>query len=407
MLKSKLQLIGTIGLAALLIVGCNGNSAQQAGLATATLTLAPIVSLTPRFTATPVPTRTPLPTDTPIPPTETVSPTPSNTFTPSPTPPVVAIIASLNTVNVREGPGVSFGAFIALPPGTRVEVLGQDVSGQWYNVQLEDGRDGWVSSTLLRLQETPTAIPTATPSPDLTALALGTPLPTAILGGGTVTPTPPRSVVSPTPITETAVTEEAAGSVTPFLPVIDVNSINLTATALAGGVIAPTPTTSGAVEATGSTSIPTPNPNATLASGGPTAASSAQQGVDVLAYCSDPAYRTPPPNNLAAGSTVDVWWSWFAKTEQQVRDHIANAVYTVTLDGEPLENLNQYRSSIRKQPDENYYVYWYVPSQPLSAGQHEITYRVTWRSSITDGYGQFGPGTQTAEQSGTCTFTVR
>ena len=146
MLKSKLQLMGSIGLAVLVMVGCNGgNGAQSSSLATATLTLAPIVSMTPRFTATPVPSRTPLPTESPIPPTETVSPTPSNTFTPSPTPPVVAIIASLNTVNVREGPGVSFGAFIALPPGTRVEVLGQDVSGQWYNVQLEDGRDGWVS----------------------------------------------------------------------------------------------------------------------------------------------------------------------------------------------------------------------------------------------------------------------
>lgn len=401
MLKSKLQVI----VVALLIAGCGGNTAQQASLATATLTLAPIVSLTPRFTATPVPSRTALPTDTPIPPTETVSPTPSNTFTPSPTPPVVAIIASLNTVNVREGPGVSFSAFIALPPGTRVEVLGQDTTGQWYNVQLEDGREGWVASTLLRLQETPTPIPTATPSPDLTALALGTPLPTAILGGGTVTPTPPRSVVSPTPITVT-VQAQATGSVTPFLPVIDVNSINLTATALVGGVIAPTLT--GTAPA-GSTSIPTPSANltVTLASGAPTSAAASQQGVDVLAYCSDPAYRTPPPTNLAAGSTVDVWWSWFAKTEQQVRDHINNAIYTVTLDGEPLENINLYRSSIRQQADENYYVYWYVPSQALSAGQHEITYRVTWQSAITDGYAQFGPGTANPEQTGTCTFTVR
>jgi hypothetical protein len=393
-----------MALIALLTAACGGNAAQQAQSVTATFTLAPIVSMTPRFTATPVPTRTPLPTDTPIPPTATVSPTPSNTFTPSPTPPIVGIIASINTVNVREGPGVNFGAFIALPPGTRVEVLGQNSDGAWYNIQLEDGRDGWVSSTLLRLQETPTPIPTATPSPDLTALALGTTLPTAVLGGGTVTPTPPRSVTTPTAIVTVQV--QPTGSVTSFLPVIDVDSINQTATALAGGVIAPSLTPTGQ---SGSTSIPTPAPNGTvtLASGAPTTSASAQQGVDVLAYCNDPAYRTPPPSNLAAGSTVDVWWSWFAKTEEQVRDHIANAVYTVTLDDETLENLNVYRSSIRQQSDGNYYVYWYVPSDPLSAGQHTVTFNLTWQSAISDGYATFGPGTSNPQQTGGCTFTVR
>jgi hypothetical protein len=395
-------LIGILGLAS-----CTGNAAnEQAAIPTATLP--PIISMTPRFTATPVPTRTPLPTDTLTPSDTPIPPTPSDTPTPTEIPPIMGIVASINTVNVREGPGVNFSAFVALPPGTSVEVLGQNPDGRWINIQLEDGREGWISTELLRLQETSTPIPTSTPSPDLTALALGTPLPTAILGGGTVTPTPPRSVISPTPVTGTA--ESSAGTdttQTPFLPIIDVTSINMTATALAGGIIAPTNTPLG-----GQTS-PTTAPlvgsvTATLEPGiGQQGSASAQQGVDVLAYCDDPIYRTPAPTNLAAGSTIDIWWSWFAKTEDQIRDHLANVTYDVRIDGIQLQNLRIYQSSIRLQNDGNYYVYWYVPAGPLSAGPHEITYTVTWSTAISDGYEQFGPGTSNPLQSGTCSFTVQ
>jgi hypothetical protein len=392
-------IIGLLGLA-----GCTGNaSGEQAIVPTATLP--PIISMTPRFTATPVPTRTPLPTDTLTPSETPIPPTPSDTPTPTDIPPIIGIVASINTVNVREGPGVNFTAFIALPPGTRVVVLGQNPDGRWINIQLEDGREGWISNELLRLQETMTPIPTATPSPDLTALAQGTPLPTAILGGGTVTPTPPRSVISPTPVSGTV---ESSGGITqtPFLPIIDVTSINLTATALAGGIIAPTNTAVGQI-----------NPTAAGLTGGGTATlepgigqqgnSSPQQGVDVLAYCNNPAYRTPAPTNLAAGSTIDIWWSWYAKTEEQVRDHIANAIYDVRIDGVQLQNLRLYQSGIRLQNDGNYYVYWYVPAGPLTSGPHEITYTVSWSAAISDGYEQFGPVTSNPLQSGKCTFTVQ
>jgi hypothetical protein len=360
--------------------------------------------MTPRFTATPVPTRTPLPTDTLTPSDTPIPPTPSDTPTPTEIPPIIGIVASLNTVNVREGPGVNFGAFVALPPGTRVEVLGQNIDGNWINVQLEDGREGWIATNLVRLQETSTPVPTATPSPDLTALALGTPLPTAILGGGTVTPTPPRSVVSPTPVTGTPETSANSGSTTPFLPIIDVTSINQTATALAGGIVAPTLSPTGQLITATLSGVLTGTPSSGIGQEGN---SSPQQGVDVLAYCNNPAYRTPAPTNLVAGATIDIWWSWFAKTEAQVRDHLANAVYAVDIDGVTLQNLRQYQGSIRQQSDGNYYVYWYVPAGPLTSGSHEITYSVTWTNAISDGYEQFGPGTTNTSQSGKCTFTVQ
>ncbi len=404
----RFALISVFGI----LAACTGAS-QEALPATATL--APIVSMTPRFTATPVSTRTPLPTFTLTPSETPVPPTPSNTWTPSPTPPVIGIIASIDTVNVREGPGTTFSAFVALPPGTRVEVLGQSADGRWLNVKLEDNREGWVSDRLLRLQETATAFPTVTPTVDLTAVAQGTVFPTAILGGGTITPTPPGSVISPTPVSASSADEDEAvaspeGSPTSFLPIIDVDAINLTATALAGGVVAPTQVPTDRVLNTPvpGQSTPATGATATLPGGaGQQGNTSTQQGVDVLAYCDNLAFGEPPPTTLAAGSTIDIWWSWFARTEQQVRDHLNNVSYQVTIDGIALQNLDLYRQRIRQESDGNYYVYWYVPAGPLTSGQHKIDYRVTWSSSISDGYDTFGPGTGNVQQSGSCTFTVR
>ena len=402
MRKLCLILVSWLALAA-----CDNNASQQ-GVLPATDTLAPIVSMTPRFTATPVPTRTPLPTFTFTPSESPIPPTPSDTPTPTEIPPVIGIIASINTVNVREGPGTGFSAFVALNPGTRVEVLGQNVEGNWLNIQLEDGREGWVANTLVRLQDTPTPLPTLTPSPDLTALALGTPLPTAILGGGTVTPTPPISAVTPTPVTPTPRSQAAASDVTasPFLPIINVDSINATGTALVGGVVAPTITPAGQSSAAPTVSTGSP----TLVTGqtgvGSVGNASTQEGVDVLAYCNDTSYGRPAPTNLAAGSTIDIWWSWFAKTEEQIQDHLEHVIYTVTIDDVPLRDWAQFRSTIRRQNDGNYYVFWYVPAGPLTSGQHEISYRVSWREQISDGYDAFGPGSNNVVQTGSCAFTV-
>ena len=381
---------------------------------TATATLAPIVSHTPRFTATPRATSTPLPTFTLTPSETPIPPTPSDTPTPTDVPPIIGIIASMATVNIREGPGTTFAAFVALAPGTRVEVLGQNPDGTWLNIQMEDGRQGWVAATLIRLQETPTPLPTATPSPDLTALALGTPLPTAVLGGGTVTPTPPPAAVTPTPITATSEAREVAAEASPSqpLPVINIDSINQTATALAGGIIAPTPTPTNSPLNTpippGTTATLGPASTATLEGGlGQAGSASAQQGVDVLAYCNDLTFGVPAPTNLAAGSTIDIFWGWYARTEAQVRDHIDTAIYEVAINGVRLQNWAPYRTSIRLERDNNYHVYWFVPAGPLAAGEYEITYRLSWTRAISDGYADFGPGTANPIQTGNCRFTVR
>ncbi len=372
-------------------------------------TLAPIVSMTPRFTATPVSSRTPLPTFTLTPSETPLTPTPSDTPTATATPPITGIVASLETVNVREGPGVTFSAITALVPGTGVEILGQNDDGRWLNIKMENGEEGWIATSLVRINPVPTLIPTSTPSPDLTALALGTPLPTAILGGGTITPTPPRSVVTPSPVGTESSTNQPSGTLT--LPVIDVSSIQETATALAGGISLPQPSATftpvGAPNATAGTPQPTSAPIATSENGvGSEGNTGSQQGVDVLAYCDNPIFGKPAPTNLKSGATIDVFWSWYTSDPDLIQQHLDNVVYEVRVDGTLLDNWRLYKTSIRKQADGNYYIYWFVPYGPLATGQHSITYRVSWTQQITDGYDFFGPGTNRPSESGSCTFTV-
>jgi hypothetical protein len=410
------RLISLVSIGLFVLAACDTQQAQEAE---PTATLAPIVSMTPRFTATPVPSRTPLPTFTFTPSETPIPPSPTLSLTPTEAPPLIGIVSSLQLVNVRNGPGVTFRAIEAVAAGTGLEVIGQDAEGVWYNVRLEDGQEGWVSARLLRLQDTPTPIPSATPSPDLTAIFLGTPLPTAVLGGGTVTPTPPRSIVSPTPVgegtEEIESPEDAESTDQPLVPIIDITAINLTATALAGGIVTPTftptngfatPTLVGSTAGDSPTSVPGDTSITQIAPG---EAGDVRSGVDVLALCDDPLFGRPAPTNLSAGSTVDVFWAWFATTRTQIGQHISAATYEVRVDGILLTDLSSYRTRTfaNANASGDFAVYWYVPVGPLAAGEHQITYRVTWDSAITDGYKFFGPGTAVPFEEGSCTFTVR
>ncbi|MCC6803124.1 MAG: SH3 domain-containing protein [Anaerolineae bacterium] len=119
-------------------------------------------------TATPIPTATPqLPTVTPIP-TEDLTPRVTITSSPS--------------GNMRTGDATVYNIIASLPTGTTARILGISNQGSgWYQVQLDDGRVGWVSPTIVqtagslnnlpRLQppprptNTPTPLPTLTPVP--------------------------------------------------------------------------------------------------------------------------------------------------------------------------------------------------------------------------------------------------
>ena len=394
------------------LAGCNAPQDAAVEDLEPTSTLLPIVSQTPRFTATPVPTRTPLPTFT-FTPTET-SPPPTATLSPEPTltPTIVGIVQSIQRVNVRDGPGVTFNAFESVAPGTGVTIIGQNAAGDWFNIRLEDGSEGWVAARLLFIEDTPTPFPTSTPAPDLTALFLGTPLPTAIFGGGTITPTPPSALRTPDDDDATDDAPTAIPSATePLVPIVDLDPINATATALAVGISTPTPVPSATEQTfstptlsvtTGGTS-PSATPRPTTSGDGTVVS---RDGIDVFAFCNNRAYGISAPSNIGAGSTVDIFWAWFARTRAQVQDHIDSATHELRVNGDLIGNINAYRENIIPQGADQA-VYWYVPYGPVEPGTYEIVYRVSWTEAISDGYAFFGPGTGIPFSEESCTFTVR
>ncbi len=393
-------------LMSVILAACGGGD-EVAQAPEPTATLLPVVSHTPRVTATPVPSRTPLPTLTQTPTQTTIPPTPTLSPTPTITPTVAGIVQSLQRVNVREGPGTSFSSFDSVAPGTGVMIIGQTSDADWYNIRLEDGAEGWISSRLLFVEPSATPFPSATPSPDLTALFLGTPLPTQVLGGSTITPTPPRSIQTGTPGTAVPTpTATVTQPGVPGLPIVDIDTIQQTATALAGGVTNPTRQPAG--EATAAREI-TVAPRTGTAPPPPSDTPNPQNvdGRDVFAFCDDVAqYGIGAPGNLREGDIIDIWWGWIASTPQQVQQHIDTVSYELRVNGESIENVNQYVTDIRTFGSQHI-AYWYVPYGPLASGDYEIAYVASWDEVISDGSEQFGPGTDNPFNQESCSFTVR
>lgn len=402
----------------LALAACTGDDGEEVA-AVPTVTLQPLVTLTPRLTATPVITRTPLPTFTPIPSetlTPSVTPVPP---TPTATPPITGIVGGPRRINLRAGPGTTHDTIGGLTPGTGILILGQNEDGTWLNILLDDGTEGWVSAGLIYIEPTATPFPTMTPTTDLTAVALGTTFPTAVFGGGTITPTPPRSVVSPTPAdgTSAAVVATPVGSATatqPFLPVINVGAINQTATALAGGISEiepPAPLTPAATGQSPNRPQPgiTPQASSTLITPPPASGNATvQEDRPVFALCDNPALGgEPAPTDLAAGSSIVIYWGWIVADPSYIPQHEAAVSYEIAINGTPVSaNWRQFGSPVR-QTGSSHAKFWYLPAGTLEAGTYRITYRATWSEQISDGYELFGPGTNNFVEEGSCTFTVR
>lgn len=434
-----------------------------------TATLVPLVTLTPAPTATPVVTNTPLPTFTPIP-SETMTPSPSPIPpTATATPQITGIVGGGQRINFRAAPSETGEIIGALTPGDGLLILGQSSDGSWLNVRTDDGDEGWVATRLIFIPPTATPFPTATPTTDLTAVALGTTFPTAVIGGQPVTPTPPPAALSPTPTpasddapideptetptdddpevaddddengldlslppigttatpdavapadddvgaTETPIDTAATPTEEIFLPVIDVTAIQQTATALAGGSgiddsaprqIPLTPPATGQSPNLSmmSADAPTPTP-------APTAVAPEEQAnAFVFALCDNPALGgTPPPDDLAVGSGITIWWGWFVSDPIYISQHESAVIYEVTINGEEIPDWRNYGGET--EPVGNSYIKsWYVPAGILQeAGEYVIEFSATWSRAITDGYDRFGVGTANPTITGTCTFNVR
>ncbi|MCA0455222.1 MAG: hypothetical protein LCI00_14700 [Chloroflexi bacterium] len=109
------------------------------------------------------------------------------------------------------------------------------------------------------------------------------------------------------------------------------------------------------------------------------------------------------PGLLYDNDNITIFFSWYAKTEAQVLDHLAKAQYSVLFQRAPLVDLNT--SAITKI-GANYWVFFTANVGNLKPGQYGVEYKLTWSEATFDGYDDYGPGTSNVEQGSTCSFTI-
>lgn len=184
-------LMAIVGVAALLFMMSGPRAISPLIDATpATDTAQPISSATARPTATPSHTATASPTPSPMitaspTPSATIAasatpfaspsdtPTPSATATESPTTTVLAaFINATDLVNMRAGPGLHHNVITMLPPGTPIVIIGTNEIGDWQQIQIDSGQQGWVATALISWVAPVTADGASPPSQSSSAAGL-------------------------------------------------------------------------------------------------------------------------------------------------------------------------------------------------------------------------------------------
>ncbi len=119
----------------------------------------------------------PLERDSPALPSSTLSPAARITILPSPTPlptralpsptPTPIPARTSATLHVRSGPGATYSSLGLLAAHQRIQVIGQDGSGEWYLILYPSAEAGlgWVAAAYVRLETEVTPPAMITPSP--------------------------------------------------------------------------------------------------------------------------------------------------------------------------------------------------------------------------------------------------
>lgn len=289
---------------------------------------------TPDPNATLVPTRTPLPTYT-----LTLAPS----FTPYETPASRGRIVAPQTAHVYTTLDINAGIVATVLNNDIITLLGTSSDNMWYFVELDAGGTGWIYAEHL------TVNPMFTPSLDLTALFLGTPLLFS-----TALPIAPLPTIEVEIDTDFASTEAAASTLDE-----DTKSDQEVSTAV----------------------------------------------IDIYAECDNPVAGLPQPGTLPIGTEINIVWNWLTETEDQMQNHIEAATYMLLLDDNPVLIADTIPEV--DQEDDFVIATWKVPSGiVIEAGEHIITIQVSWSENVTDGFQTYGPQTNITLLEGSCTFTV-
>lgn len=124
----------------------------------------------------------------------------------------------------------------------------------------------------------------------------------------------------------------------------------------------------------------------------------------IFAECN--AYPVANPGLIYDTDNVTVFWSWFARTPELVQQHIDNAVYEVGYFGSVPFIPKVEISEIQKRTN-NYWVFYTIPLGNVKPGYYTVSFKLSWKDQITDGFDDFGPGTDNEVFTGGCDFEVR
>ncbi len=124
----------------------------------------------------------------------------------------------------------------------------------------------------------------------------------------------------------------------------------------------------------------------------------------IFAECADVAGADP--GVLYDTDEIRLFWSWFATTEAQVQDHISNALYSVKLIGQAIPDIRM--SEIKQLPGSpDWWVFYTVNlGDKWEPGRYGVDYALRWANPISDGYEEFGPGTDNELLDSGCLFVI-
>ena len=125
----------------------------------------------------------------------------------------------------------------------------------------------------------------------------------------------------------------------------------------------------------------------------------------IFAGCLDAAGADP--GALYDTDEIKIFWSWYAKTPEQVQDHINHVQYDVKIDAQTIPGVQT--SEIKQLPgDNNWWVFYTVSmGDSWKPGGYVISFVTTWSSAITDGYDNFGPGSANERLESGCRYAIQ
>ncbi|MDZ4763422.1 MAG: protein kinase [Chloroflexota bacterium] len=196
-------------------------------------------------------TSTNMPTDAPTATlTDTPRPTPTYTDTTVPTPATPQAVA-VRSLILREGPGLTYARIGELAENEAVTIIGTTEDGGWYQIQLDDGRTAWLSSSFVRTAgnlnvvsfvEAPTFTPTYTDTPMPTLTPSNTSVPTDTYTPSATPTLTPSLTLTPTYTPSLTLTPTYTPSNTPTLTYTPSNTPTFTPTRTPRPTLTPTPT---------------------------------------------------------------------------------------------------------------------------------------------------------------------